>query len=71
MGVLPPWGVIAVAAPLAHGHPTSTCDAGVNYTGKALRSEGSGYYDTVEPPLTASFLQWPLFWWTANISILV
>ena len=32
VGVLLPWDVIiAVAAPLAHGHPTSTCDTNVNY----------------------------------------
>ena len=31
VGVLPPWDIIAVAAPLAHGHPTSTCDTNVNY----------------------------------------
>ena len=31
VGVLPLCDVIAVAcSPLAHGHPTSTCDAGVN-----------------------------------------
>ena len=29
VGVLPPWDVIAVASPLAHEQPTSTCDAGV------------------------------------------
>ena len=33
----------------------------VNSTWKALRSEGSGYYDTVEPPLSPTSLQWPLF----------
>ena len=31
VGVLPPWGVIGVAAPLTNGHPTSTCNAGFNY----------------------------------------
>ena len=30
VGVLLPWGVIAVAPPLVPGHPTSTSDAGVN-----------------------------------------
>jgi len=30
VGVLLPWGVIAVASPLAPGHPTSTSDEGVN-----------------------------------------
>ena len=30
VGVVPPWSVIAVAAyAVAHGHTTSTCDAGI------------------------------------------
>ena len=29
VGVLHPWGVSGYS-PLAQGHPTSTCDAGVN-----------------------------------------
>ena len=37
VGVLPSWGVIAVAALLAHGHPTSTCNAGVNYVSSVIK----------------------------------
>ena len=48
-----------------------------NSTWNALRSEGSGYYDTVEPPLTTISPQRPpfynghFFWPTVNIMTLV